>query len=501
MDGAKLTQEERDAIDAFLEAKNLPLNTSVTFEDVTLSDDYSEVRSRQELHDFSTTLIPDVLELNIPFIGANMESITNAEFIIALEREGGLGIPPQTIPLEKRCEMLERVKRASCALIEEPLTARSDMALGEAKELMRRYNVNGLVIVDEDKKPTGILSSRDWFYEENGSVKVSDLMTHKPTEIVTAPENISFKEARQILKTNKIEKLPLVDDTGRLAGLITARGLFFEHHYPRAFRNNRGQFIRVGSVGVGERFDSRTLNEVEAQLKYGITALAIETARANSINTKDVVTEIRKAFPKLPLIVGNVATPEATKMLCELGTKVVKVGQGSGDACTTRKTGIGIPQLTAVAQCSVIAKRYGSTVISDGGIRYPGDVAKAIIGGASAVMIGSLFAGTEESAAIAHRYNSKEFGREILVKDYLGAASYEEQLKRVQRGDLDRIRRPEGGKRIIPVIGPLKRQLDELLDGLRSTMSYRGVRNFDELAERGRFTRQTRSGFEEGIKR
>lgn len=493
-----LTNEEREAIKSFFEEKGLSHTLALTFDDVALPENFSNIRSRSEIEDFRTTLIPNKFSLNIPFISANMESVTGSALTIALEGEGGLGILPQSLPLKERIAALEKIRRANCALIEDPITIEPEATLEKAKKIMMEFKISSLLVVDKNKKLVGILSHRDWFYEENGKTKISDLMTRK---VITAPRDVGFKKAGEILKEKKIEKLPLVNKEGELAGLITAHGLFYKKHHPRALRDENGQWIRVGSIGVKKEFSSELLDEVKAQMALGIKILLIDTARAFSINTKEVIEGIKKSFPKLSLIVGNVSTPEGAKFLFESGADVVKVGQGPGQACTTRVVGIGIPQLTAVAKCGVIAKLRNKTVIADGGTRNPGDIAKALIAGADAIMIGKLFAGTEESASPAYPLHLKELGTDITAKDYAGSASFEAQNKRYLRKNLDHIRRPEGIKKIVPVIGTLKSRVDDLLAGLRSTMSYMGVTSVSELKKKGKFVMQTSAGHGEGVKK
>jgi IMP dehydrogenase len=342
-------------------------------------------------------------------------------------------------------------------------------------------------------RPVGILSSRDWLYEKENGKLVRDLMTKK---IITAPQGIDFAKAAEILRKNKIEKLPLVQKNGKLAGLITARGIFYKSHHPCATRDENGRFVRAGSIGVGRTFTKQHLYEVGAQVKEGISLLLIDTARAYSVNTEEAVKKIKREFPRLPLIVGNVSTAEGAKFLFEIGADVVKVGQGPGFVCRTRAVGVGVPQLTAVAECAVIARRCKKTIIADGGIKNPGDLAKALIAGASAVMLGQMLVCTKESASPAFLDDE---GRP--VKNYVGSASFFAQLARYERGDLERIRRPEGVTQTVPVTGAVKDVIDDLLQGLASAMAYIGARNLGELRERGKFMPQTDRGYREGVKR
>jgi IMP dehydrogenase len=488
----ELTPEEQTAIREFFMSKGLPIDHAVTFGDVTLPEHYSDVRSRSEIFDFETSLVPS-LSLAIPIVSANMESVTGLDLAVAIEREGGLAFPPQTLPIEERINLIRRVGRTDSALIDEPLTCGPELTLNEAKALMASMRIQSLVVVDKKKRPIGILSTRDWFYEERGDRLVGNLMSKK---LITAKLGIKFDAASEILRKNKIEKLPLTDTKGSLAGLITANGLFYTHHHLRATRDEKGRFIKAGSIGVGRNFTPRQMKEVEAQVKKDIRVLLIDTARAYSVNTEEAIEKIKKEFPKLPLVVGNVSSSEGAKFLFEAGADVVKVGQGPGSVCRTRAVGVGVPQLTAVAECAVIANRYKKTIIADGGIKSPGDLAKALIAGASSVMIGRLLARTKESASPI--FIDAE-GRP--VKNYVGSASFAAQLTRLNRGDLDRLRRPEGVTEIVAVTGTVNEVVEDLLRGLSSTMAYLGAKNLAELRLKGKFLLQTSAGHFEGVKK
>ena len=487
-----LTNGEKTAIKEFFVSKGLPPDRAVTFEDVTLPENYSDIRSRSEVCDFKTKLLPS-LELSVPIVSANMESVTGLDLAVALEREGGLAFPPQTLPISERVDLIHRIGRADSALIDKPLTAAPDETLEKAKELMSEFNVQSLVVVDKMNRPIGILSTRDWFYEPEDGRRVRDLMSKK---LISAPRGISFEKAAEILRKNKIEKLPLTDKKGKLAGLITSNGLFYKYRHPRATRDQNGRFIRAGSVGVGRNFTARHLSEVEAQVKEGIAVLLIDTARAYSLNTAEAIRKIKKEFPKLPLVVGNVSTAEGAKFLFEAGVDVAKVGQGPGFVCRTRAVGVGVPQLCAVAECAVIAERFGKTVIADGGIKSPGDLAKALIVGARAAMLGNLLARARESASPMFVDEENR-----PVKNYVGSASFAAQLQRLSRGDLDRIRRPEGVTQVVPVTGTVNEIVGDLLRGLSSTMAYLGARNLEELRRKGKFIIQTSAGHIEGVKK
>lgn len=487
-----LSSEERGAIEEFFTQKGLPLDRTVTFADVTLPEHYSDIRTRSEISDLSTELFPG-FRLAIPVIGANMESVSGLELAVALEREGGLAFPPQTLPLRERVELIGRIGRADSAFIESPLTTRPERTLEEAKALMVEFGIKSLIVTDDKKRVVGILTKRDWFYENGDRKLVGDLMTK---HVITAPRNIPFEKAAEILRKNKIEKLPLVGRQGGLAGLITANGLFYKYRHPRATRDGKGRFVRTGSIGVGRTFEPKYLREVEEQVKAGISVLLVDTARAFSVNTEEAVKAVKKEFPKLPLVVGNVSTAEGAKFLFETGADVVKVGQGPGFACRTRAVGVGVPQLSAIAECAVIASRYGRTVVADGGMKSPGDVAKALIAGARAVMLGNMLVRAKESAAPTF---VDDEGRP--VKNYIGSASFAAQMARLERGDLTHLRRPEGVTQVVPVTGTLKEIVDDLLRGLSSTMAYLGARSISELRAKGRFLPQTAAGYVEGVKR
>lgn len=486
---AQLTPQEMMAISEFFRKKGLPLDIALTFEDLAMPEGYSEIDSRSDIKDLGVDLFSN-LHLNIPIISANMESVSGSELIIALEREGGLGIPPQSLPLGERLDILERILRAECAVIDEPLTIEPTAMLGQAKKIMSQFGVSGLVVVDKRKRVAGILSSRDWRYEKDDERLVLQLMTSK--NLITAPAGISFDDATKIMRQHKIEKLPLVDEKKKLVGLMTARGLFYNIHHPRALRDDKGRFIRVGSIGVAGRSRSvdDLLSEVEAQMEKGIAALLVDTARGYAINVEKTIRAVKKRFD-IPVIAGNVSTAEGAKFLIECGADAVKVGQGPGEACITRSvTGIGIPQITAIAECSTVAP-----VIGDGGIKSGQHIAKALIAGASSVMVGALLCGTRESPPVA-TFNKDGF----LVKEYEGSASLAAQLRRKARGDLDYIREPEGRKEEVPVTGTVSECVNRLLGGLRSAMSYFGARNIKELQEKGWFRRQSRAGYDEGVK-
>lgn len=494
-----LAAAEKLAIESFFQRRGLPLDIALTFDEVAVVDEYSEVRSRLEIHDFRTRLLAD-LELNLPIISANMKSVSGAEMIVAMEREGGLGIPPQTESIDYRLEILEKVTRAECAVIDDPFRIGPEATLADVRELTGKLGVSGLLVVDEKNTLVGILSSRDWRYESDERKLVRQLMTSpEEKELITATRGVSLEVAAQILRRHKVEKLPVVDPGGRLVGLITARGVFYKSSFPRALRDSKGRFVRVGSLGVvGRRTEKELLRELDLQMKKGIVALLIDTPNGHSRNMADTIGAVKRVCP-LPVIAGNVSTAEGAKFLLEQGADSVKVGQGPGAACRTREVaGNGLPQLTAIAECGAIAHLYGKTVIADGGIKGSPDLQKALIAGADAVMLGALLCGTWESAATARPDKDDNLQQ---IKIYEGAASFAAQMERLESGGLDKIREPEGVSDVVPIRGTVSYILNKLLDGLRSGMAYWGARNIAELKEKGYFRRQGPAGYYEGTKK
>ncbi len=454
---------------------------------------HSTVRRRAHIEDFRSVLA-GTFSLNIPVVAANMTSVSGPALAAALAREGGLAFPPQMIRLEERVAMIEKIRRADSAFIDDPLKIGPEKTLREAKELMRRHNIWSLIVV-EDGRPVGILSTRDWRYEDDDTKPVSVFMT-KERSLLTARTDIEFDEARKILHKKRIEKLPLVTKTGKLAGLLTAHGLFYEKHYPRALRDKDGRFLAAASIGVGERVTKEQLSEIEAQLKAGATVLLIDTARAFSVNAEEMLVAVKKEFPGIPVVIGNTCSPQGAKFLFENGADAVKINQGRGSVCmTSNETPVGIGQLSAIARASVIARRYNGRIIADGGMKWGGDFVKAIIAGADVLMTGRLLVGTHESPNESHLNKDG-----VLVKDYSGSASFHEQQKRIREKTLDHRPKPEGKTDEVPVIGSVGDVVGWLLGSFGSAMSYYGVRTFPELRENVRFELQTKAARVEGTK-
>lgn len=506
-----LTREEQEWVNTHMLNVGLPLDRNVAFDEMPIGDDWSEVETRSEIYDdihaFEVELAPGVT-MGIPIMMANMDCLcgrspeAGARAIAAIEEEGGPGFPPQMMALNGRKEMLRLVGRTHCAYIDNPLIIGPHNSLREAKNKMRRHGINSLVVV-ENGRPVGMLSHRDWIHESDDAKLVEKMMTGT-RYLKTAPKNINFDEAAKLFRKYRIEKLPLVNKNGKLAGLLTAHGLFYKDYYPRAIRDDKGRFLKFGSVGVGRKFGKKHLHEVEAQLKEGICLLLIDTARAFSINAKWALEAVKKNFPNLPVMIGNTCTPEGTKFLFEHGADIVKVGIGPGSGCTTRRTGIGLPQLSVIGRCAAIAKRYGKKIVGDGGVSGPGQILKALGAGADAVMAGKLLFGTEESAAEAKFLELKNHDfieGEIKYKVYEGSASFAAQYRRVGKGEQSHINEPEGREVFIPVTCRMGERIRSQLRWLASAMSYRGAHNLKELHEVFRFDLpQGSAGFKEGVK-
>lgn len=481
-----LRKDIESLIRKYFRKKGLPQKIALTFNEVIIRDKFSSIRSRSEILNLKTRLSADV-SLNIPVVSANMDTVTNSKMAVALARLGGIGFIHQFFSIDERAREIGTVKRADNAVIEQPIRIKKTATLATAKKMMAKYGISSILAVDENNKLAGILTARDYRFKNGDKIRVDSIMT--PVPLITAPPNITRREAELLFEKNKIEKLPLIDGSGAVAGLITAKDIMKEKSYPFACRDLKGR-LRVGAT---LRLNADYLYESEALLRAGADILLLDTARANSELTANATTAIKNKFPEVPLIVGNIDTPEAAAMLIEAGADCLKIGIGPGSACKTREVaGIGIPQLYAVVSCAAIAKKKNIPLIADGGIRSGADLSKALAAGANAVMIGGLFAGTDESPGELFRDANQQW------KIYRGSASLEHQFDRIEFGSLDKIRSPEGVPRRILYTGSVKTVIDELLDGLRSSMSYVGAANLEEFWEKSEFLWQTSGGYEEG---
>jgi IMP dehydrogenase len=466
-----------------------PLREALTFDDVLLVPAYSDVLPKDA--DTRTRLARGI-ELGIPLISAAMDSVTEARTAVAMAREGGLGIIHKNLTPEEQALEVVKVKRAESGIVVDPLTVEPHTLLRDAVELMRRRNVGGLPVV-RDRRPVGILTSRDIRFEKNLEQPVERVMTPGP-RLVTVGPTVTAEEARALLHRHRIEKLLVVDpNDGALVGLITIRDLLQAERFPGAAKDARGR-LRVGAaIGPGADRDERVRRLVEA----GVDIIVIDTAHGHSRGVIDAVRYVRATHPELPLIAGNIATAEATEALIEAGVDAVKVGIGPGSICTTRVVaGVGVPQITAVSDCARVARRHGVTVIADGGVKHSGDIGKAIAAGADVVMIGSLFAGTDESPGDLVLYQGRSY-KIYRGMGSLGAMRKGSKDRYGQSGAVDEKLVPEGIEGRVPYRGSVSSNVHQLVGGLRASMGYCGCRSVAEMQTRARFVRSTAMGLRE----
>lgn len=442
--------------------------------------------------DLSTRLSRNI-RLNMPIISANMDTVTEANMAIAIAREGGIGIIHRFMSIEQQVHEVEKVKRSESIVIERPYTISPSNTVADAKGMMKDLGISGLLVVDNEGRLSGIVTRRDVQFEQDKK-KVANIMTKN---VIKAQYGISIEEAKDMLHKHRIEKLPLVDENNRVRGLITAKDINKMEEYPLASKDKKGRLLVGAAVGVKGDFMDRT----EALLEAGADTIVVDIAHGHSENAINAIKIIKKAFPNCELIAGNVATSEGTKDLIQAGADAVKVGVGSGSICITRiVTGSGVPQLTAIMDCAKMAKDYDIPIIADGGIRNSGDVTKALAAGASTVMVGSLLAGTDESPGVSITKNGKRY------KIYRGMASFYASLGRKYReeGELnieedlnDYV--PEGVEALVDYKGSVKDIIRHLVGGLRSGLSYCGARNITELQQNAKFIKMTTAGYIESM--
>lgn len=457
----------------------------LTFDDVLLIPAHSNVLPRDV--DVRTHLTQNVT-LNIPVMSAGMDTVTEAEMAIAMAREGGIGVIHKNMSIDEQAREVKLVKRSEHGIIVDPIYLAPDNTLSDADELMNKYHISGVPIT-ENGKLVGIITNRDMRFETDLSRPISDIMTSKG--LITAPEHTTMEEAKRILQAHRIEKLPLVDDNGHLKGLITIRDIEKMRKYPNSNKDSDGRLKVAAAIGVTSDVEDR----VEALLDAKADVLVIDTAHGHSEGVLQTIRRLRKAFPHLELIAGNVATYDATKALIEAGVSAVKVGIGPGSICTTRViAGIGVPQITAIYDCAKAAEGTGIPIIADGGIQYSGDIAKALGAGASCVMLGNLLAGTEEAPGEMIIYQGKNY------KSYRGMGS----LGAMQAGSKDRYFQqnakklvPEGIEGRIPYKGHVSDVLFQLIGGLRASMGYCGAKNIKAMNEDTQFIQITGAGLRE----
>ena len=467
--------------------KTDPLSEALTFDDVLLVPAYSDFVPSEA--DTSTRLTRD-LKLGIPIVSSAMDTVTEWRMAVTMAREGGLGILHKNQSPEEQAREVEKVKRAESGMVSDPVTIRPSDTLQIAREVMRRYSVSGLPVV-EGTRLVGILTSRDVRFETNLNLTVDRLMTR---DLVTVPPSVTQTQARALLHERRIEKLLVVNEKGELVGLITFKDLTQAERYPGAVKDARGRLCVGAAIGVGPDREQRTALLVEA----GVDLIVVDTAHGHSKNVCDAARAIKEKYPKVGLVAGNIATAEATLALIDAGVDAVKVGIGPGSICTTRVVaGVGVPQITAISQCASVAAKHDVPVIADGGIKYSGDVVKAMAAGAHCVMVGSLLAGTDEAPGETVLYQGRTY------KSYRGMGS----LGAMRRGSRDRYGQadiedleklvPEGIEGRVPHRGPAGGVIYQLVGGLRAGMGYTGCRTIEELRTRAKFVRQSAQGLRE----
>ncbi len=458
----------------------------LTFDDVLLVPNRSDVLPEEV--DTSTQLTQNI-ELNIPILSAAMDTVTEAKMAIAMARHGGLGVIHKNLSISEQAGEVDKVKRSESGVIVNPFHLNPEDEVYKAEELMSRFHISGVPIVNEDLELKGILTNRDLKFEKNYEQPIKNIMTKE--NLVTASVGTDLEEAKDILQEHKIEKLPLVDEENKLKGLITIKDIEKARKYPNAAKDDQGRLLVAAAVGVGEE----ALERIEALVEAEVDAVVIDTAHGHSEKVLAMVAKVREEYPELEIIAGNVATPEATTALIKAGADAVKVGVGPGSICTTRVVaGVGVPQVTAVYDCAQAADEYDIPVIADGGIKYSGDIVKALAAGANTVMLGSLLAGTEEAPGEKVIYNGRSF------KVYRGMGS----LEAMKEGSKDRYFQeeendlvPEGIEGRVPYKGELADSLQQLVGGLQSGMGYCGTRTIADLKQDGKFVKITGAGLKE----
>ncbi|MBA2876935.1 IMP dehydrogenase [Thermaerobacillus caldiproteolyticus] len=460
----------------------------LTFDDVLLIPAKSEVLPRDV---DVTTQLSETLQLNIPIISAGMDTVTEAEMAIAMARQGGLGIIHKNMSIEQQAEQVDKVKRSERGVITDPFFLTPEHQVYDAEHLMGKYRISGVPIVNNEveQKLVGIITNRDLRFIQDYSTKISDVMTKE--NLITAPVGTTLEEAEKILQKYKVEKLPLIDENGVLKGLITIKDIEKVIEFPNSAKDAQGRLLVGAAVGV----TADTMIRVKKLVEANVDVIVVDTAHGHSKGVLETVRKIREQYPKLNIIAGNVATAEATRDLIEAGANIIKVGIGPGSICTTRVVaGVGVPQITAIYDCATEARKYGVPIIADGGIKYSGDIVKALAAGAHAVMLGSLLAGVSESPGETEIYQGRRF------KVYRGMGS----VAAMEKGSKDRYFQednkkfvPEGIEGRVPYKGPLADTIYQLVGGLRSGMGYCGTKNLEELREKTQFIRMTGAGLRE----
>jgi IMP dehydrogenase len=459
----------------------------LTFDDILLVPDKSAILPREV--DISTVFSKNI-KINIPLVSAAMDTVTESRLAVAIAREGGIGIIHKNMSIQQQAEEVDKVKRSESGVIVDPISLPLENKVGDAIELMTKYHISGIPIVNKEKKLVGILTNRDIRFLEDKNLRISSIMTKE--NLITAPVGTTLEEAKRILHKNRIEKLPIVNEAFILKGLITIKDIEKVEKYPNSCKDAKGR-LRVGAaVGISRNM----LERVDALINAKVDVIVVDTAHGHSSRVIEVIKEIKRTF-NIELVGGNVATFEGAESLIKAGVDAIKVGIGPGSICTTRVvTGVGVPQVSAIQECKRAAMKYNIPLIADGGIKYSGDITKALAVGADSVMIGSLFAGTEESPGEVVLYKGRSY------KEYRGMGS----IEAMKKGSKDRYFQeeaeenklvPEGIEGRVSYRGALSACIFQLLGGVRSGMGYCGVKNIEELQEKTKFIQITPAGLKE----
>ncbi|MBQ3210631.1 MAG: IMP dehydrogenase [Oscillospiraceae bacterium] len=458
----------------------------LTFDDVLLVPAESDVLPADV--DLATNLTKKI-RLNVPVMSAAMDTVTEYRMAIAVAREGGIGVIHKNMAIDVQAEQVDMVKRSENGVITNPFSLKAENTLGDADALMAKFRISGVPIVDDDNKLIGIITNRDMKFETDMSRIISDVMTKNG--LITGLVGTTLDEAKAILQKNRIEKLPIVDDNFKLKGLITIKDIEKVLKYPRSAKDSAGRLLCAAAIGA----TPDVLDRAGALIDAGVDVLVLDSAHGHSANIMKSVARVKEKYPEIQLIAGNVATAAATEALIKAGADCVKVGIGPGSICTTRVVaGIGVPQITAILQCGEMADKYGVPIVADGGIKYSGDIVKALAAGGSVVMMGSMLAGCEEAPGEMEVYQGRQF------KVYRGMGS----LGAMQKGSKDRYFQqnnkklvPEGVEGRVPYRGPVSETIYQMMGGLRSGMGYCGAHNIEELRTESQFVRITSAGLKE----
>ncbi len=463
------------------------IEEGLTFDDVVLVPAKSAVLPKEAQ---TQTRLTRRLTIHIPIVSAAMDTVTESRLAIALAQEGGIGIIHRALPVEQQAIVVDKVKKSESGVIIDPITISPDQRIHEALELMSRHKISGIPVT-KNGKLVGILTNRDLRFETRVSLKVSDVMTKQ--NLITAPVGTTLEKAREILQKNRIEKLPVVNDKFELKGLITFKDIQNKIKYPNASKDSHGRLLVGAAIGVGDDWEKRA----DALVEMGVDVLVVDTAHGHSISVLQVVKTLKTQYPDVDIVGGNIATAEAAADLIKAGADALKIGIGPGSICTTRiVTGVGIPQLTAISKCAEVAEKAKIPIIADGGVKFSGDITKALAAGANSVMIGNLFAGTEESPGEMVLYQGRSY------KVYRGMGS----LGAMERGGSDRYFQdhkaesklvPEGIEGHVPYKGRLSDVVYQLVGGLRAGMGYCGCQTIEELRKNARFMKLSYAGMRE----